>query len=80
MVTSSPMLSLMFIGFFAAMMGLMAGGLLALRPDHSVVFEELRSALRNGSYAVVAHPTDAAGVDAALRVLEPGSQRVIRTL
>ena len=80
MVTSSPMLSLMFIAFFAAMMGLMVGGLLALRPDHSVVFEELRSALRDGSYAVVAHPTDRAGVDAAIRVLEPGSQRVIRTL
>jgi hypothetical protein len=80
MVASSPLLSLVFIVFFTTMMGLMAGGLLALRPDHSMVFEELRTSLRSGSCAVVAHPTDADGVDAALRLLEPGSQRVTRTL
>ena len=80
MVASSPVLSLVFIVFFTTAMGLMVGGLLALRPDHSMVFEELRTSLRSGSYAVVAHPTDAAGVDAAMRLLEPGSQRVTRTL
>ena len=80
LVASSPMLALVFIVFFTTVMGLMVGGLLALRPDHSMVFEELRTSLRAGSYAVVAHPTDADGVDAATRLLEPGSQRVTRTL
>jgi len=80
MVSSSPLLSLIFVLFLTTALGLMAGGLIALRPDHSSVFHELRNALRRGAYAVVAHPTDAAATDAAVRLLEPGSQRVARTL
>lgn len=80
LVISSPLLSLIFIVFMTTALGLMAGGLIALRPDHSVVFQEVRTALERGSYAVVAHPTDSASVDVAARLLEAKSQRVVRTL
>jgi hypothetical protein len=80
MVRSSPVLPLIFIVFLTTALGLMAGELISLRPDHSSVFHELRGALRGGAYAVVAHPTDAPATDAAARMLEPSSQRVARTL
>jgi hypothetical protein len=80
MVSNSPLVSLIFIVFLTTAVGLMAGGLISLRPDHSSLFHELRGALRDGAYAVVAHPTDSAATDAAARLLEPGSQRVARTL
>lgn len=80
MIVSSPGLSGLFIVFFTTSLGLIAGGLVALRPDHSAVYNDLRSSLRQGGHAVVAHPTDAAGVETSERLLKEGSTRVVRTL
>lgn len=80
MVTASPLLSAIFIGFLGLVFGLLAGGLVALRPDHTAVLVRLRTSLREGRHAVIVHlrkDEPAEPIEAALR---PGSERIDRTL
>ena len=43
---------------FSTTFGLMAGGFIALRPDHIFLISQLRSALRENRWVVVAHPVN----------------------
>jgi len=55
---SSPLLAFIAIVGFSTTFGLMAGGFIALRPDHIFLISQLRSALRENRWVVVAHPVN----------------------
>lgn len=57
-ITSSPLLAFIAIVGFSTTFGLMAGGFIALRPDHIFLISQLRSALRENRWVVVAHPVN----------------------
>lgn len=80
LIGSSPRLSFLALAFFGTVFGLMVGGLISLRPDHARVITIVRSALRSGQWAAVAHPLDAQQADDAVQMLRPGSERVERSL
>lgn len=79
MIVSSPWLALIAITGFAAIFGLFVAGLLSLRPDHSVLINELRAALKASRWAVVVHPTSEQQFDAAREVLELSGAKVLTT-
>ena len=56
MIASSPLLALIALVGFGTTFGLLAGGLLPMRPDHIRLITRVRSALRHDHWAVVAHP------------------------
>lgn len=80
MVRASPGLSLLAIVGFATTFGLLLGGLLSLRPDHTVLMTELRTGLEADRWAVVVHPTDRRQVDSAKQALEASGGQVRATL
>lgn len=79
-IGASPAMSFMAIAFFATAAGMMLGGLVTLRPDHTAVIRALREDLKQGRWALVAHPIDDEQVRQAMGALETGSLRVDRTL
>lgn len=80
LIAASPALSFVAIVFLGTAFGMMFGGLISLRPDHARVITFVRSALRRGQWAVVAHPLDAPQAEAAAEMLRAGSDQVERTL
>lgn len=79
-VTSSPGLAMVAMAGFGTTFGLLAGGVLSIRPDHGRVIALVRQYLRQGRWAVVAHPDTPEQVAQAERTLQEGSERVVRTL
>ena len=79
-IGSSPGLSLVAFAFFGTIFGLMFGGLISLRPDHTRLIAVIRSALRSGRWAAVVHPFDAKQAEDAVQLLRAGSEQVERTL
>ncbi|HIV69828.1 MAG TPA: hypothetical protein H9903_02730 [Candidatus Aquabacterium excrementipullorum] len=79
-VRASPGLALLAMVGFGTTFGLLAGGLLSMRPDHGRVIALVRQYLRQGRWAVVAHPDTPEQVARAERTLQDGSERVVRTL
>lgn len=77
---STPGMSLVAMAGFGATFGLLVGGLLAMRPDHGRVINLVRKALKNGRWAVVAHPVNAGQTHRAVDLLKQGSLRVVRSL
>jgi hypothetical protein len=65
---------------FGAFAGGMAGGLLTLRPDHALVIRQIRSALKQGRWAVVVHPRDGGRADAACATLQAAGAAPLRSL
>jgi hypothetical protein len=53
---SSPMFALLFCSILGLFSGLMAAGLVTLRPDRGRVIESVREGNHDGHWAVVAHP------------------------
>lgn len=80
LVASSRVLSLTALAFLGVAFGGMAGGLVALRPDHAALITSLRAALRDGRHAVVAHLSSEDGAKTAEAALQPGAERVEKTL
>lgn len=80
MVLSSPGISLIAMMMLGTAFGLLAGGLVSLRPDHNRVGYAVRRALRRGQWAVIVHPVDRRQVDLAKARLARGSYKVVRTL
>ncbi|MDX5446115.1 MAG: hypothetical protein LPJ87_08665 [Zoogloeaceae bacterium] len=78
-VVSTPGLSLLALAGFGLMFGLMVGGALSLRPDHGRVITVVRHGLEHGQWAVIAHPRDARQTHLAVKALQPGSARVVRS-
>lgn len=79
MVVGSPLLSFIAIVGFATTFGLMAGGLLSLRPDHTLLINQLRTGLKGNRWAVVVHPTDERQVQAAREALQASGAKVLAT-
>jgi hypothetical protein len=79
MVLASPGVSLGFAVFLGTVFGLLVGGLVALRPDHISLINEVREALAGGSWAVVAHPVDPQQTESAAAHLTEAGARVLRS-
>ena len=79
-IVASPWASGLVIVAFGAVFGMMAGGLVSLRPDHAMLFDELRRGLEQGRFAVVAHPLNRAQADAAQHCLTARGLEVMRSL
>ena len=80
MVVASPVFSFAVIVGFATIFGMLFAGLLSLRPDHTVLMNELRSALNERRWAVVVHPTSEQQFDAAKQALQASGAQVLTTL
>ncbi|WP_028312346.1 hypothetical protein [Derxia gummosa] len=57
-VASSPWLAALAIGGFGMIFGLIAGGAVSMRPDHTPLISAARKAVGSGRWAVVGHPVD----------------------
>ena len=76
-----PLLSFVAIVFFATLAGGLLGGLVSLCPDQTTLLQTVRGGLREGRWAVMAHPTTPEQAEAALRGLKDGSTgEVLRSL
>lgn len=80
MVASSPLLAFIAFTGFATTFGLLAGGVLWLRPDHALLIDGLRRALAARRWAVVVHPVNERQFDAARDALRSSGAKVLRTL
>lgn len=79
-IVSSPYLSFFIIVGFGLVLGLMVGGFVSIRPDHEGVLTAVRHALDEGQWVVIAHPRNAEQTDDAVKALELGSEKVVRSL
>lgn len=79
-VAGSPRLALLAMVFFGGVLGLLLGGLITLRPDHSTLLTRLRQALSQGQCAVIVHPTDPSQVQRTSEALGAHGHDVLRTL
>ncbi|MGY0635186.1 hypothetical protein [Luteimonas sp. A478] len=80
LVTSSPGFAAALIIGYGGVFGLMAGGLVSLRPDHDPYIQKVRDALAEGRSAVVVHAFNAEQRDAAKDSLDKAGGDTIRTL
>lgn len=79
-IVSSPALSLVAMLLFGTLFGLMAGGLLTIRPDHEPLLARIGEATRNGHWTVIVHPVTRDELDRSMRALESTGAPVVRTL
>jgi hypothetical protein len=79
-IVSSPELSLVVMLFFGTVFGLMAGGVLTIRPDHEPLIASVGEATRTGHWTVVVHPVTRDELDRSMRALESTGAPVVRTL
>ena len=80
LITSSPGFAAAVIISYGGVFGLMAGGLVTLRPDHDPYIHKVRDALADGRSAVVVHAFDADQRKAAREALDAQGGETIRTL
>ena len=78
-ILSTPWMSLWIMLTFGTVFGLLAGGLLSLRPDHYRVISSVRRAIARGRWAVVGHPVGPRQVEVALTELRNRSDHVVRS-
>lgn len=79
-VMSSPWLSAALIIGYGGIFGLMAGGLVSLRPDHSPYVARVQDALEEGHCAVVVHAFNPDERDRAVVELSDRGAQTVRTL
>lgn len=79
-VVSSPGISLFVALMVGTLGGLILGGLFSLRPDHALVIESVRQAMKSGNWAVVVHPTSRRQLHEASRTLQKHHADVVRSL
>jgi len=79
-VVLSPGLAAALIIGYGGVFGLMGGGLVSLRPDHSRYVARVRTALEQGRCAIVVHAFDDGERDRAEEVLSAHGGETIRTL
>lgn len=77
---SSPGFTLFFLGSMGLFLGLMAGGVVTLRPDHGWVNDRVRIWLAQGRVAVIAHPIDEDAARRAFSVLSAAGGRPVRSI
>lgn len=80
MIVHTGWLTLIVLIIGGAMLGLMLGGLVALRPDQDAYLVSVREALKEGRCAVVVHAFDEGQKTRADAVLEQLSPETVTTL
>ena len=80
MVVASPMMALFPMVGFGAVLGLLLGGLISLRPDHVWLITAVRSALEQNQWALVVHPTDADQTAAVKQALNNSGANILKSL
>ena len=79
-IVNSPAVSLAVIVAFSINFGLMAGGLVSLRPDHAPYLREAMDALQAGQAVVVVHPLDEAQREQAVAQFQALGKSPVSTL
>lgn len=79
-ITRSPWMAGWSITGLGGFLGLMAGGLVMLRPDHTPMLAKVGSALEEGRHAVVVHAFDSGERDRAHAFLAGQGGETVRTL
>lgn len=79
MMVSSPQGALIAFTGFGITFGLIAGGLIALRPDQIMLLYSLRRALRNGQWAVVVHSTSSEQTQGAENTLRRSNAQILKS-
>jgi hypothetical protein len=79
-IVLSPWLSALLLIGFGTVAGLMLGGAVSLRPDHSPYIAASREALRRGEYVVVVHATSTDELEQAEAILKSNAGETVRTL
>jgi hypothetical protein len=77
---SSPIMASMAIAILGIFGGLLAAGLISMRPDHDVVISKVREASESGQWTVVVHPMDADQVRASAEILGDSGGRIVRSI
>ena len=77
---SSPGFTALFAATLGGFLGMMAGGLVTLRPDHAAVIRSLRAKLKVGQWGVVARPRDEASAELAFVALANAGGTPVRSL
>ena len=80
LVASSPVMALVAAVGFGITFGLLAAGLITLRPDQAALFSQIQSKLRTGQWAVIFHPTDPEQTDAIRTALQARQLEVLSSL
>ena len=80
LIIETPGRSLIPFLFFGAALGGLAGGLMTLRPDHLVVIEGVKSAMREGKWSLVIHSRSAEQTKHYSQVLEQHQVHVSRSI
>lgn len=79
-VLSSPFLSLFAFAILGLFLGLMFGGAITMRPDHGHIVTVVEKGLESGQSAVIVHPTNSDQTHEAMKRLESGSEKIVRSL
>jgi hypothetical protein len=78
-VESSPFVTLAVLGFFGAIVGLLLGGLVSLRPDHERLILTAKKAAEDGNWALIVHARDHRQSKVASDVLSNYSGKIVET-
>lgn len=76
---SSPLYTLVFGVVMGAFLGMIAAGVLTLRPDHARVIRRVHAALRRGRWAVVVRPLDGLHARSAYAALQAAGAHPMRS-
>lgn len=79
-IVLSPWWSALLLTGFGTIGGLMLGGAVSLRPDHSPYISASREALEEGRHVVVVHATDTDEREQAEAILKANTGETVRTL
>lgn len=79
-IALNPWWSAFLLIGFGTIGGLMLGGAVSLRPDHSPYIAASREALRQGRYVVVVHATSSDELEQAEAILKANADDTVRTL
>jgi hypothetical protein len=79
-IVLNPWWSGLLLTGFGALGGLIAGGAVSLRPDHTPYVTASREALREGKHVVVVHATSSGELSQAEAILKASGSESVRTL
>lgn len=80
LIRSTPGLSMIPFLLFPTIAGLMLGGLITARPDHSAVITQVRDAVADGKWVVIAHPYSPRQCDDTEAVMKGNAVEVWRSV
>ncbi|MBS8239530.1 hypothetical protein DYI22_03325 [Marinobacter lipolyticus] len=79
-IRQSAVMAAIVLTAIGGAIGLMAGGLVTLRPDHARYAQAAQSALKKGEYVLTVHARSGDQLKAAVAELEHHHAKIVRTL